>query len=259
MNDILTLSLVDAKHHLNEKKISALELTDAYIATAEKNKHLNIYITTNFDKARDNAIAIDKKIAANTAGTLAGIPLAVKDLFCTKNILTTAASHILHNFIPPYESFVTKQLWQEDAILLGKANLDQFGMGGSNENSYYGETINPWRDKNNPTANLVPGGSSGGSAAAVAAYSALAALGTDTGGSVRQPASFCGVVGLKPTYGLCSRWGIIAFASSLDQAGPLTRTVDDAALLLSVMSGYDSLDSTSANRERKNYSKIFSS
>ena len=185
---------------------------------------------------------------------LEGIPIAIKDLFCTENFQTTAASKILENFIPTYESTVTKNLWDAGAILLGKTNLDEFAMGSSNETSFYGPVINPVSSNNK---NYVPGGSSGGSAAAVAANIALAATGTDTGGSIRQPSSYCGIVGLKPTYGRCSRWGIIAFASSLDQAGPMTKNVKDAAILLDIMASYDNKDSTSANLNDTNFSKNF--
>lgn len=252
MNDLLALSLAQARDKISNKDISALELTNAYIAQSEKNKHLNIYISETYDHARQQAKAIDDK-DKNDLGLLAGIPLAIKDIFCTKDVLTTAASKILHNFIPPYESFVTQQLWANNAVMLGKVNLDQFAMGGTNEHSHYGAVINPLRDQTNPNSDLVPGGSSGGSAAAVASYSALASLGTDTGGSVRQPAAFCGVVGMKPTYGRCSRWGIIAFASSLDQAGVFGRDVGDAALLLSAINGHDARDSTSAQQPRQDF------
>jgi aspartyl-tRNA(Asn)/glutamyl-tRNA(Gln) amidotransferase subunit A len=196
------------------------------------------------------AEAADHRLAAGEALPLDGIPIAVKDLYCTKGILTTAASHILDGFHPPYESTVTDKLWQAGAVMLGKANLDEFAMGSSNTTSYYGPVENPWRRhpqrQSGDNRPLVPGGSSGGSAAAVAARAALAAIGTDTGGSIRQPASFCGIVGLKPTYGRCSRWGVVAFASSLDHPGPMTRNVRDAAILLRAMSGHDVRDSTSA-------------
>ena len=187
----------------------------------------------------------DEKISQEIAGPLEGIPIAVKDMFCTKDIKTTASSKILENFYPTYESTVTQNLWDDGAVMLGKLSCDEFAMGSSNETAAKGNVINPW-SKTNP---ISPGGSSGGSAAAVAARSALAATGTDTGGSIRQPAAFCGITGLKPTYGRCSRWGIVAFSSSLDQAGPLTRTVSDAAIMLNSMAGYDNKDSTSANIE----------
>src|SRR5690348_1846147 len=216
----------------------------------ERARPLNAYITETPDIALDMAAASDARIAKGEARPLDGIPMAVKDLFCTKRVLTTAASHILDGFRPPYESTVTDRLWRAGAVMLGKANLDEFAMGSSSTTSYYGPVENPWRRRperqsgdNRP---LVPGGSSGGSAAAVAARAALAATGTDTGGSIRQPASFCGIVGLKPTYGRCSRWGVVAYASSLDHPGPLARTVHDAAILLQAMAGHDPKDSTSA-------------
>ena len=186
-------------------------------------------------------------------GPLEGIPIGVKDLFCTEGVLATAASHILDGFKPPYESSVTQNLWDAGAVMLGKTNLDEFAMGSSNETSFYGPVVNPWQREDDAEAKLVPGGSSGGSASAVAARAVLAAIGTDTGGSIRQPASFCGIVGMKPTYGRCSRWGIIAFASSLDQAGPLTRTVRDAAIMLGAMAGYDPKDSTSVDIDVPDY------
>ncbi len=200
------------------------------------------------------AAASDARLAKGEAGALEGIPLAIKDLFCTKGVLTTAASHILDGFTPPYESTVTEKLWAAGAVMLGKTNLDEFAMGSSTTTSYYGPTENPWRrpGDNRP---LVPGGSSGGSAAAVAAHAALGATGTDTGGSIRQPASFTGIVGLKPTYGRCSRWGVVAFASSLDHPGPMTRTVRDAAIMLGAMAGHDPRDSTSAPVPVPDYEK----
>jgi aspartyl-tRNA(Asn)/glutamyl-tRNA(Gln) amidotransferase subunit A len=211
---------------------------------------LNAFITETPERALAMAGAADARLARGEARLLDGIPIAVKDLYCTKDVLTTAGSHILDGFRPPYESTVTQKLWQAGAVMLGKANLDEFAMGSSNITSYYGPVENPWRRKserhlrdNRP---LVPGGSSGGSAAAVAARAALAATGTDTGGSIRQPASFCGIVGLKPTYGRCSRWGVVAYASSLDHPGPIGRTVRDVAIMLSAMAGHDLRDSTSA-------------
>src|SRR5438270_4929775 len=196
------------------------------------------------------AAASDERLTQGAAGPLDGIPIAVKDLFCTKGVLTTAASHILDGFRPPYESAVTEKLWQAGAVMLGKTNLDEFAMGSSTTTSWYKPTENPWRpehqDRPGDNRPLVPGGSSGGSAAAVASHAALGATGTDTGGSIRQPASFCGIVGLKPTYGRCSRWGVVAYASSLDHPGPMTRTVRDAAIMLQAMSGHDPKDSTSA-------------
>src|SRR5437667_11876293 len=213
----------------------------------EEVRPLNAVITETPEIALDMAAASDERLAKGAARPLDGIPIAVKDLFCTKGVLTTAASHILDGFHPPYESTVTERLWQSGAVMLGKANLDEFAMGSSSTTSYYGPVENPWRrhperqmGDNRP---MVPGGSSGGSAAAVAARAALAATGTDTGGSIRQPASYCGIVGLKPTYGRCSRWGIVAYASSLDHPGPMTRTVRDAAIMLGAMAGHDPRDS----------------
>jgi aspartyl-tRNA(Asn)/glutamyl-tRNA(Gln) amidotransferase subunit A len=238
-------TLAEARTGLAAKQFSACELTAAYIAAMEEARLLNAYITETPEIARDMAAASDARRARGEARPLDGIPIAVKDLFCTKGVLTTAASHILDGFHPPYESTVTEKLWQAGAVMLGKTNLDEFAMGSSNTTSHYGPVENPWR-KPGDNRPLVPGGSSGGSAAAVAAHAALGATGTDTGGSIRQPASFCGIVGLKPTYGRCSRWGVVAYASSLDHPGPLARTVRDAAILLGAMAGHDPRDSTSA-------------
>ena len=243
-SDLTKLGLAEAKAGLAAREFSAVELTKAFIGAMEAARGLNAYITETPDLALEQAAASDAKIAAGTAGPLEGLPIGVKDLFCTKGVLTTAASHILDGFTPTYESTVTANLWRDGAVLLGKLNMDEFAMGGSNENSYYGPVVNPWRRQGDTTA-LVPGGSSGGSAAAVAADLCLAATGTDTGGSIRQPASFTGTVGIKPTYGRCSRFGIVAFASSLEQAGPMTKSVRDAALLLGSMAGHDPHDSTS--------------
>ncbi|MBR0665623.1 Asp-tRNA(Asn)/Glu-tRNA(Gln) amidotransferase subunit GatA [Roseomonas hellenica] len=232
---------------LEEGAISAEELTRAHVAGIEAlNPRLNAYVTVTAEQAIEAAQASDARRAKGEAGPLDGIPLAIKDLFCTEGVRTTAASRILHNFVPPYESTVTTQLKRDGAVFLGKANLDEFAMGSSNLTSAYGAVQNPWNRRNDPDTVLVPGGSSGGSAAAVAARLALGATGTDTGGSIRQPAAFCGVAGIKPTYGRCSRFGIVAFASSLDQAGPFARTVEDCAVLLRSMSGFDPKDSTSA-------------
>jgi aspartyl-tRNA(Asn)/glutamyl-tRNA(Gln) amidotransferase subunit A len=244
-NSLLALSLVDARDGLARKSFSAHELARAYNDAAEEAKPLNAYITATPERALAMASAADRRLARGEALPLDGIPIAVKDLYCTKGVLTTAASHILDGFHPPYESTVTDKLWRAGAVMLGKTNLDEFGMGSSNTTSWYGPVENPWRrtDDNRP---LVPGGSSGGSAAAVTARAALAATGTDTGGSIRQPASFCGIVGFKPTYGRCSRWGVVAYASSLDHPGPMTRTVRDAAIMLRAMAGHDPRDSTSA-------------
>jgi len=246
------LTLAAARDALDAGEISAKELTAAHIAAVEAARPLNAFITETPEKALAMAKASDARRKAGEAGLLDGIPLAIKDLFCTEGVPTTAGSHILDGFTPPYESTVGANLWRSGAVLLGKTNMDEFAMGSSNMTSYYGAVENPWRRRgdNRP---LVPGGSSGGSAAAVAARCALGATGTDTGGSIRQPASFCGIVGLKPTYGRCSRWGIVAFASSLDQAGPMTRTVLDAALMLRAMAGYDPKDSTCVDRPVPDY------
>jgi aspartyl-tRNA(Asn)/glutamyl-tRNA(Gln) amidotransferase subunit A len=242
---LLALTLAEARDGLARKSFSARELTAAYNDAVSEIEPLNAYITPTPERALAMADETDHRLAVGEALPLDGMPIAVKDLYCTKGVLTTAASHILDGFHPPYESTVTDKLWQSGAVMLGKANLDEFAMGSSNTTSWYGPVENPWRRQgdNRP---LVPGGSSGGSAAAVAARAALAATGTDTGGSIRQPASFCGIVGLKPTYGRCSRWGVVAYASSLDHPGPLTRTVRDAAIMLRAMSGHDPKDSTSA-------------
>ncbi|MBO0737446.1 MAG: Asp-tRNA(Asn)/Glu-tRNA(Gln) amidotransferase subunit GatA [Alphaproteobacteria bacterium] len=242
---LLALSLAEARDGLVGKSFSARELALAYNDAIARAEPLNAYITPTPDRALAMADAADRRLARGEGLPLDGIPIAVKDLYCTKGVLTTAASHILDGFRPPYESTVTEKLWQAGAVMLGKTNLDEFAMGSSNMTSYYGPVENPWRrpGDNRP---LVPGGSSGGSAAAVAARAALAATGTDTGGSIRQPASFCGIVGLKPSYGRCSRWGVVAFASSLDHPGPMTRTVRDAAIMLRTMAGHDPKDSTSA-------------
>ena len=245
MSDLLNLDLSGAKKALNKKEISSLELTNAYLDAIEKTSSLGAYIDLQKDYALQMAKKSDKKISQGVAGPLEGIPIGVKDMFCTKDIKTTASSKILENFYPTYESTVTQNLWNDGAVMLGKLSCDEFAMGSSNETAAKGNVINPW----SKTIPMSPGGSSGGSAAAVASRSALAATGTDTGGSIRQPAAFCGITGLKPTYGRCSRWGIVAFSSSLDQAGPLTRTVSDAAIMLNSMAGYDNKDSTSANLE----------
>jgi aspartyl-tRNA(Asn)/glutamyl-tRNA(Gln) amidotransferase subunit A len=247
INNITDLNLAEARDALQKGEFSSVEITTAYLENMQKAKHLNAYITTTADKALDMAKKADEKIAKKDFGLLTGIPLGIKDLFCTKDVLSTAASHILDGFKPQYESTVTQNLWNQGAVMLGKLNLDEFAMGSSNETSYYGTVINPYRSKSNPNIDLVAGGSSGGSSAAVAAKLCVAATGTDTGGSIRQPAAFTGIVGIKPTYGRCSRWGIVAFASSLDQAGPMARTVQDAAIMLSSMAGYDEKDSTSVN------------
>jgi len=246
MAELTDLTLADARDLLNQGEVSARELTDAHVAAVESARELNAFITETPDLAREMATASDERRAKGGARPLDGLPIAIKDLFSTREVLTTAASHILDGFTPPYESTVTRNLWDAGAVLLGKTNMDEFAMGSSNENTYYGSAKNPWaREGDNRP--LVPGGSSGGSASAVAARAALAATGTDTGGSIRQPASFTGTVGMKPTYGRCSRLGIVAFASSLDQAGPMTRSVRDAALMLGAMAGHDPYDSTSVD------------
>ncbi len=242
------LSLAEARVALDAKQISARELTQAYLdAIAALNPRLNAYITVTGEAALAVADASDRKLAAGQGGPLEGIPLGIKDLFCTAGTRTTAGSRILGDFTPPYESTVTKQLLRDGAVFLGKLNLDEFAMGSSNATSAFGPVENPWSRGNDPDTRLVPGGSSGGSAAAVAARMALGATATDTGGSIRQPAAFCGVAGIKPTYGRCSRFGVVAFASSLDQAGPIARDVMDCAVLLRSMSGFDPRDSTSVD------------
>jgi len=246
MSALTDLTITSARAGLDAREFSARELTEAHIAAAEAARELNTLVFETFDLARARADAADKRLAAGEGSLLEGVPLAIKDLYCTRGVHSTACSHILDGFEPPYESTVTENLWREGAVMLGKANMDEFAMGSANVTSYYGNVINPWRRQGGDKP-LVPGGSSGGSAAAVAAHMALGATGTDTGGSIRQPAAFCGIVGLKPTYGRCSRWGLIAFASSLDQAGPLTRSVEDAALMLRAMAGYDAKDSTSVD------------
>jgi aspartyl-tRNA(Asn)/glutamyl-tRNA(Gln) amidotransferase subunit A len=239
------LDLSEARAGLARREFSARELAAAYNDAVAQAKPLNAYITPTPEQALAMAEAADARLRRGAGLPLDGIPIAVKDVYCTKGILTTAGSHILDGFCPPYESTVTDWLWQAGAVMLGKANLDEFAMGSSSTTSWYGPVENPWRrpGDNRP---LVPGGSSGGSAAAVAARAALAAIATDTGGSIRQPASFCGVVGLKPTYGRCSRWGVVAYASSLDHPGLMTRTVRDAAIMLRAIAGHDPRDSTSA-------------
>ncbi|MDN3568325.1 Asp-tRNA(Asn)/Glu-tRNA(Gln) amidotransferase subunit GatA [Paeniroseomonas aquatica] len=233
---------------LSEGIISSVELTSAHLdAIAKLNPRLNAYISVTGEQALAQARASDARRAEGTAGPLDGVPLAIKDLFCTAGTRTTAGSRILGNFTPPYESTVSANLLRDGAVFLGKANLDEFAMGSSNTTSAFGPVENPWSRRNDPETRLVPGGSSGGSAAAVAARLALGATATDTGGSIRQPAAFCGIAGIKPTYGRCSRFGIVAFASSLDQAGPVARTVEDCAILLRSMAGFDPKDSTSAD------------
>ena len=250
MTDLTKNSLNENVNLIRQKKIKSEELTLAFVENIKKGKKLNSFITECNDAAIASAKNFDKK--PNFDGLLPGIPIAVKDLFCTNAVKTTAASKMLENFVPTYESTVTRNLWSEGAFLLGKLNCDEYAMGSSNETSFFGNVINPIKE------NTVPGGSSGGSASALAADLTPATIGTDTGGSIRQPASFTGTVGLKPTYGLCSRWGIVAFASSLDQAGPMTKTVSDCALMLEAMVGFDPKDSTSINKKKENYSKNLS-
>jgi len=244
--ELIKLKITEATEMLRSKKITSSELVEAHITQIEKyNKTLNAYICNTHDGARVSAKASDAKIAQGEARSLEGIPIAIKDLYCTKDVRTTAGSRMLENFIPPYESTVSGNILNQGAISLGKANMDEFAMGSANITSYYGNVINPWRgDKDE---DLVPGGSSGGSSAAVASFMAMAALGSDTGGSVRQPAAFTGLVGVKPTYGRCSRYGMVAFASSLDQAGIFTRSVEDAAICIEAIMGWDMKDSTSLN------------
>ncbi|MDP3658564.1 amidase, partial [Phenylobacterium sp.] len=231
MSELTSLTLKTALEGLDAKRFSATELTQAHIEALESARALNAYVLETPDKAMDMARASDARRASGDAGRLDGAPLGVKDLFCTEGVRSTACSRIIGDFIPQYESTVTANLWRDGAVMLGKLNMDEFAMGSSNESSAFGPVVNPWRADGGNTK-LTPGGSSGGSATAVAAQLCLGATATDTGGSIRQPASFTGTVGIKPTYGRCSRWGVVAFASSLDQAGPIARTVEDAAILL---------------------------
>jgi aspartyl-tRNA(Asn)/glutamyl-tRNA(Gln) amidotransferase subunit A len=270
MTDLTSLTLSEARAGLAKKSFTSLELTDAHLAAIEAARALNAFVLETPDQARRMAREADAKIAAGEGGPLGGIPLGIKDLFATKDVRTTACSKILGNFVPPYESTVTSQLWRDGAVLLGKLNNDEFAMGSSNETSCFGPVVNPWRRRTRAVSarppegddakvgriefpefdntNLVPGGSSGGSASAVAAQLCMGATATDTGGSIRQPAAFTGTVGMKPTYGRCSRWGIVAFASSLDQAGPIARSVRDASILMRSMAGHDPRDTTSVDR-----------
>ena len=248
MSDLLKFDLLQASKAIKNKEFSSLELTNAYIEAIENTSSLGAYLEIVKDHALSMAKISDENISNGVSRPLEGLPIGVKDMFCTKGIKTTASSKILDNFYPTYESTVTQNLWDDGAVMLGKLSCDEFAMGSSNETAAKGNVKNPWL----LGKEVSPGGSSGGSAAAVASRSALAATGTDTGGSIRQPAAFCGITGLKPTYGRCSRWGIVAFSSSLDQAGPLTRTVGDAALMLNSMASYDKKDSTSANLKMPN-------
>ena len=245
MSNITDLKLVELVDKIKKKELSSNEVTIAFIERSKKSKKLNAYISENYENAIKKAKIFDQK--PDFKKKLPGIPIAVKDLFCTKNIRTTAGSKILENFVPTYESTVTQNILDEGGIIIGKLNCDEFAMGSSNETSYFGNVQNPVSE------NLVPGGSSGGSSSALAAKLTPATIGTDTGGSIRQPASFTGTVGLKPTYGSCSRYGIVAFASSLDQAGPMTHDVKDCSLMLEIMSTYDTKDSTSVEFKRENY------
>jgi len=252
MTDLTSLTLADARDHLRKRECSAVELAEAHLAAMAKARTLNAYVLETPEQALVMAKQSDARLKAGDARPLEGIALGIKDLFATKDVRTTAGSHILDNFLPTYESTVSAQLWRDGAVMLGKLNNDEFAMGSSNETSFFGPVISPWRRKGANTP-LVPGGSSGGSAAAVAAGLCLGATGTDTGGSIRQPAAFTGIVGIKPTYGRCSRWGIVAYASSLDQAGPFARTVRDAAILLTSMSGHDPKDTTSVDMPVPDY------
>jgi aspartyl-tRNA(Asn)/glutamyl-tRNA(Gln) amidotransferase subunit A len=253
MSDLIKLTIVEALAKLKSRALSVPELVQAHLAAMEHGRGLNAYITETPELALQQAADSQAKWDAGTAGLLEGVPIGIKDLFCTNGVRTTAGSKILENFVPPYESTVTAKLRDAGAVTLGKLNLDEFAMGSANTTSYFGPVINPWKRQSAPEVALTPGGSSGGSAAAVAAHLAMAATGTDTGGSIRQPAAFCGLVGIKPTYGRCSRWGTIAFASSLDQAGVLARSVGDAALTLQAMAGFDPLDSTSVDMPVPNF------
>ena len=252
MTDLTKLTIAEALKSLKNKEFSAIDLTNAYIKKMEEGRKYNAYVFETPELALSQAQKADEHYANGTNRALEGIPLGIKDLFCTKDVRSTACSHILDGFVPQYESTVTQNLLDNGAVFLGKLNMDEFAMGGSNETSYYKPAVNPY-SKDKP---LVPGGSSGGSAAAVAADMCAGATGTDTGGSIRQPAAFCGITGIKPTYGRCSRWGIMAFASSLDQAGPMTKDVRDAAIMLQAMAGYDAKDSTSVDLKVPDFEKV---
>jgi len=251
MKQFLTIS--EARKGLKNKEFSSVELMNYYIDRIEKYSNLNAYVTLDKNRAIDAAKQADGRISKGEDNPLLGVPIAVKDLFCTKGLRTTACSKILSEFVPEYESTVTQNLLNNGTVFIGKTNMDEFAMGSANITSYFGPCYLPYRKKSNSEMKLVPGGSSGGSATAVASDLCVAAIGSDTGGSIRQPAAFSGLVGIKPTYGLCSRWGMVAFASSFDQAGPLTKTVEDAAIMLKAMAGYDNKDSTSENVDIPNY------
>ncbi len=245
MAGLTDLTIAAALDGLAKGDFTSRELTEAHLAAMAQARGLNCFVVETPEKARAMADASDARRRQGEVGAMEGIPLGIKDLFCTEGVQTTAGSHILEGFTPTYESTVSANLWKAGAVMLGKLNMDEFAMGSSNTTSHFGNVVNPWRRKNGSNVDLVPGGSSGGSASAVAARLCLGATGTDTGGSIRQPASFTGIVGIKPTYGRCSRWGVVAFASSLDQAGPMVRTVEDAAIMLGAMAGHDPKDSTS--------------
>lgn len=252
MTDLTDMTITQALKDLEKGHYTAEELTQAHIKASQDVKHLNAYVTETYEKALEMAKASDTRRQKGQIGFMEGIPIAVKDLFCTQGVRTTASSKILDNFIPPYESTVTQNLWAQGAVMLGKVAMDEFAMGSSTETNAYGTVISPWK-ANDSDADLVPGGSSGGSTAIVAARGAMAATGSDTNGSIRYPAALTGITGLKPTYGRCSRWGMIAFASSLDQAGPITRSVEDAAIMLRAMASYDPKDSTSVDQDVPDY------
>ena len=250
------LTLAQLRDALKKKEVTSLEATDAYLSRIEKAKALNAYVTVTAGKAREMAKASDAKLAKGEGGDIEGVPLGIKDLFCTEGVMTTAGSRILEGFTPRYESTVTANLWRDGAVMLGKLNMDEFAMGSSNETSYFGPVVNPWRRSDGGNTDLTPGGSSGGSSASVAARLCAAATATDTGGSIRQPASLTNTVGVKPTYGRVSRWGVVAVASSLDQAGPMAQDVRDAAIMLKSMAGHDPKDSTSVNRPVPDYEAV---
>ena len=250
MPDLMKLTLASARDALRSGQITAVELTEASLAAVEASKPLNAFVHDTSDIARAQAVAADLRLQAGDSPDMCGLPIGMKDLFCTKGVATQAASAILKGFKPEYESTVSQKLFDAGAVMVGKLNMDEFAMGSSNETSTYGNAVNPWKVDGRE---LTPGGSSGGSASAVAAETCLAATGTDTGGSIRQLAAFTGITGIKPTYGRCSRWGIVAFASSLDQAGPITKDVRDAAIMLEAMCGFDPKDSTSMNLPVPNF------
>jgi len=252
MTNLNTLTIAEARDRLKAGDITSVELTESCLAAIEGANALNAFVHNTAEISRDQAKAADARLKSGDAPAMCGIPLGIKDLFCTKGVLSQAGSAILEGFKPEYESTITQQLWDSGAVMLGKLNMDEFAMGSSNETSTYGDVVNPWR-RGNDDAKLTPGGSSGGSAAAVAADLCLGATGTDTGGSIRQPAAFVGITGIKPTYGRCSRWGVVAFASSLDQAGPMTKSVRDAAIMREAMAGHDAKDSTSADLAVPNF------